>query len=128
MRNTLAAIIAFASAALAHAQPVPAAAASQGVSSAREIADSALGRCVRSAPRYPVEALRLELSGRTVVGFRVTTEGGIEGPMLRHSSGHDVLDRAALAHLDRCIARFRATEQPRLPPGSFALPLLWRID
>ena len=63
-----------------------------------------------------------------MVGFVVAADGVITGPTLRQSSGHTTLDSAALAHMTGCIARFRASEPPRLPAGTYALPLLWRIE
>jgi TonB family protein len=62
------------------------------------------------------------------VVFTVAESGSIESPGLLRSSGHAVLDQAALAHLIKCIAEFPLDHQPKLPVGTYALPLVWRIE
>lgn len=106
----------------------PPPAASSAHANARLVSESPLGQCVRRPPRYPVEALRKALSGQSVVAFTVAADGALENPALLRSSGHAVLDSAALAHLGRCIAHFRLAEQPPLPAGRYALPILWRVE
>lgn len=104
------------------------AAAPAGAASARSMAQSTLGACVRKPPSYPVEARRQGLQGQTVVGFVVGADGRPEAAALLRSSGHAVLDRAAVRHLARCIDGHVAAEAERLPPGRYALPLDWRLE
>jgi len=108
--------------------PISAASAAERQANGRQVIESQLGMCVSRPPAYPQEALRSELTGRSLVVFTVTAEGNLENPGLLRSSGHAVLDEAALSHLNRCIAASTAAEQPKLPQGRYALPLLWRIE
>jgi len=54
---------------------------------------------------YPRTALSYRLSGRVMVAFDITAEGRATNCRVVHSSGHDVLDRAACRPLER-KARF----------------------
>jgi TonB family protein len=83
---------------------------------------------MRRPPEYPPEALRLELTGRSLLVFTVTAEGSIEKTGLFRSSGFTLLDQASVAHLDKCVAAFMAAAQPKLPSGTYILPILWRIE
>ncbi len=109
----------------ASAAPISAEVAQQN---ARAVAEPPLGACFRRPPAYPVVALRNEQTGRSLVGFTVTESGSIENPALLRSSGHTVLDQAAVGHLLKCIALLPPDYQPKLPVGRYALPLLWRIE
>jgi TonB family protein len=95
---------------------------------ARVVAESPLGTCFTRPPAYPTVALRSAQSGLSLVVFTVSESGSIESPALLRSSGHAVLDRAALGHLVKCIAEVPLDSQPKLPVGRYALPLLWRIE
>lgn len=115
------------------AQPVAPDASSAPASAARGdearvVGASVLGQCVRRAPAYPVQALREELQGRSVVEFTVSASGAPEAPAVRQSSGHRLLDQAALEHLVRCIDAHAQAPGGPLPPGRFALPVLWRLE
>lgn len=59
------------------------------------------GRC--PAVRYPSRAVRLGLEGTVVLLLHVTAEGAVERAQVAESSGHEVLDRAALA----CVEGWR---------------------
>jgi protein TonB len=48
------------------------------------------------APRYPARAVRLSLQGTVLLVAYVSVGGNVEKLEVRQSSGHDVLDRAAL--------------------------------
>ena len=89
---------------------------------------SSLAACFQKPPAYPIEARRLDLQGRTMVLFAVSVEGVPEEPSLLRSSGHAVLDHAAIKHLSLCIRQFVATSTERLPAGRYALPMVWRIE
>jgi protein TonB len=93
----------------------------------RKVADSTLGACLRKQPTYPVAALRQGLSGRTTVAFSISPEGAIENQAIARSSGHVMLDQAALAHLQKCVTSFDVAKEPQLPTGRYALPLVWRL-
>ncbi|MGC1175504.1 energy transducer TonB [Polaromonas sp.] len=55
-------------------------------------------------PEYPPAALRQELQGQVMVKLRVLASGAAADVQIRTSSGHALLDEAALAYLRR--ARF----------------------
>lgn len=99
-----------------------------GAAAARMVAASPLGACFRRQPAYPVTALRNEQEGQTVVAFTVAAAGQIQNPGLVRSSGHQILDQAALAHLNQCIASVSTQPDDPLPPGRYALPMVWRIE
>ena len=102
--------------------------AEQAQQNNRAIVESPLGACFRRPPAYPAVALRNEQTGRSIVAFTVTESGAIENPLLLRTSGFTVLDQAAFAHLVKCIALFPPDHKPKLPVGTYVLPLLWRIE
>ena len=118
------------------AQPAPSSSASSPQTSqaseqawkAQAVAGSSLAVCVRKPPEYPIAARRLGLQGRTMVLFAVSAEGVPEEPRLLRSSGHAVLDQAAVKHLGSCIKAFVETSSERLPSGQYALPMQWRLE
>ncbi|MFC5498596.1 energy transducer TonB [Caenimonas terrae] len=99
-----------------------------GASGARRVASSPLGACFGRQPAYPARALRNDEQGASLVGFTVSPTGHIEDPGLLRSSGHGLLDQAALAHLNKCIASVTTQPDAALPPGRYALPMVWRIQ
>ena len=58
---------------------------------------------------YPAEARRQGWEGRATIAFVLRADGTIEEPEVRQGSGHDLLDRAALAAI--------RTAAPFPPPG-----------
>lgn len=65
---------------------------------------------------YPREALRQRLEGRALVEVTVHTSGTVMGTRLLASSGHDVLDRAALASARQWrFARIPRTRKAAIP-------------
>jgi protein TonB len=46
--------------------------------------------------QYPRRALRRRLEGVVIVGFRIQADGRIDSVRVINSSGHDVLDAAAV--------------------------------
>ncbi|MBP6902874.1 MAG: TonB family protein [Burkholderiaceae bacterium] len=118
---------------VAQAVPEPAAsAASAPRPSARLIAQrvaaSPLGQCFRRLPAYPAQALRSEQEGETLVAFTIDAAGRAAAPALLRSSGHKILDEAALAHLEKCLAQHGEASTEALPAGRYALPMLWRLE
>jgi TonB family protein len=89
---------------------------------------SSLGTCFRRAPVYPPDALRAEMSGRSLVSFVIRADGRPDSPKLHRSSGYSLLDEAALRHLEGCLTSFVYDESEVLPSGLFILPLSWRIE
>lgn len=86
-----------------------------------------------------------------MVAFTVNAEGLPGQPAVAQGSGSTLLDQAAMAHLQTCIDRFEAelagasaqaaaaasgpsdtdgrppaTAEP-LPPGTYRLPIVWRL-
>jgi protein TonB len=76
--------------------------------------------------RYPDAAARQRISGATRLAITITRSGGLAGARVTGSSGHGVLDEAALA------AARRAAPYPRPPEGvgggtfSFAVTMRFR--
>jgi protein TonB len=62
---------------------------------------------------YPVEARQARQQGVVTVRFTVDRNGGVSGTSIKRSSGHDVLDQATLALLQRVapLPRMPATMQ-----------------
>ena len=92
------------------------------------VASSALGACFRRPPQYPAAALRDEQQGSTTVLFEVSARGVAERPSVVRSSRFPLLDEAALNHMKKCIASTAKETDGTLPPGRYALPLVWRIE
>ena len=52
-------------------------------------------------PVYPKRAIRRGLEGRCILAIRVTAAGSVESVRIRKSSGHGILDRAAIAAVQK---------------------------
>ncbi len=98
------------------------------ISPGQQVINSSLGTCFRRQPPYPAAALRSDQQGRTAVAFTITAAGRSENPTVYRSSGHELLDQAALAHLIRCSNAFNARDLEPIPAGRYVLPMLWRIE
>lgn len=72
----------------------------------------------RPPPRYPPAAAAQALQGRVWVSMLVDAQGQVVAAILRRSSGHDVLDQAAIAEVRAW--RFTAGTTHR-PPGTLSL-------
>lgn len=71
-------------------------------------------------PEYPPAALRQELQGQVMVKLRVLASGAAADVQVRTSSGHAMLDEAALAYLRR--ARFiPARDRDGMPVDSLVV-------
>lgn len=91
------------------AAPAPAAAAAPSVDIDALYASyaAALERLIERHKTYPRVAQRAGLQGTVVVEVRIDGEGRILAVRVLRSSGHGVLDRAAVASIER-IGRFNA--------------------
>jgi len=89
---------------------------------------TALELCLQQPPIYPSLALRTGLEGRTLLRFAITAEGGVQPSVVDQSSGHALLDGAALAHFERCRAGVIAQAGAALPVGLYRLPITWRLE
>jgi protein TonB len=72
---------------------------------------------------YPHAARRNGIQGRTVLGFILLADGSIRGLTIREGSGSAVLDRAALAAVERAA--------PFPAPGtavSVVIPVVFRLQ
>lgn len=97
--------------------PAPAPAAPEPRINRRALARSYVRR-VRAqigSPAYPRAARRRHLQGTVLVGIRIDRQGNIAGVRVKESSGHSVLDAAALA-------RYQAVDTVIAPPEELA----WR--
>ncbi|MES2320051.1 MAG: energy transducer TonB [Pseudomonadota bacterium] len=63
----------------------------------------AQGVCVR--PEYPKKALREEHQGSVELEFLIDLDGSVADSMIRKSSGHALLDAAAVKALSKCKFR-----------------------
>lgn len=77
---------------------------------------------------YPAQARRRNWEGRVVLSFRVTPGGGVTSIQVTESSGHELLDQAALTALSRAAAmpmkEFPALEQTL----SLRLPVIFQLN
>ncbi len=71
---------------------------------------------LRKALRYPREAQRERLRGEVHVSFTISSSGGVGGIRVVRSSGHPVLDQAAIATVQR------AAPFPPTPDGRASWP------
>jgi len=56
-------------------------------------------------PEYPKEAMQAHWTGVSTVAFLIDTEGKVRNAKVLKSSGHDILDDAALTTLKNCAFR-----------------------
>lgn len=85
-----------------------------------------IGGGVNRPPAYPRRARRLGWQGRVILRVRVTAHGRVETIRLSRSSGHDVLDRAAL----KAVRAWRfspATLGPAPVAAWIDVPILFRL-
>ena len=60
--------------------------------------------------------------------FEVSASGVAEKPAVFRSSQFPLLDEAALNHMKKCIKSTAKETDGTLPPGRYALPLVWRLE
>lgn len=76
---------------------------------------------IESRKRYPDPARSRRTEGRVTVSFTITPEGRVTGVQVVKSSGHALLDQAALATVAE------ASPFPRVPPNLFKGPFQMQI-
>lgn len=90
---------------------------------AADYAHASLGN---QPPRYPRRARRDGLEGRVVLSARVSAAGRIVGLEVARSSGHEILDRAAVRAVNRWIIR-PARQGSKPVPSEIRIPILFRL-
>ncbi|MBA4148369.1 MAG: TonB family protein [Verrucomicrobia bacterium] len=76
-------------------------------------------------PIYPLEARRLKQEGKVVVNFYINASGKVDKVELHESSGHSLLDQAALAAAQR--SRLRPAYINNRPVNSKAQAPFWFV-
>ena len=87
-----------------------------------------LASATRRFKRYPALALDSGLTGRAEVQVVVAANGLAEPPQLASSSGHELLDQAALEMISRAVQLTRLPQQLRGQAFAFKLPVLFELD
>ena len=85
-----------------------------------------IGAAHTCTQRYPFLAVRLDQQGTTTVHFTVNTDGSVANVQLARSSGHEMLDEAAL----RCASVWRyrpAFEDGRPVTAPWTANIQWRL-
>lgn len=107
--------------------PRPAAATPGLIASIEQAYKSALQAEIARHRSYPLLARRLRQEGTVAVGFVVQADGRLTAIELLESSGHQLLDEAALAAV-REVARFRPIpEELGRQDWSLSVPLNFRL-
>lgn len=88
----------------------------------------AIASQARRFKRYPAEARASGWTGSTEVRLEVGAEGQPRPATVSRSSGHEVLDRAALAMIDAGAARARLPDSLRGREFAVSLPVEFRLD
>jgi protein TonB len=79
------------------------------------------------APTYPASARREGLSGRVVLRVQLDADGSVVSTRVRQSSGHAILDEAAMASVR--LWRFQPAKQQGIAIEQvIAVPITFRID
>lgn len=81
----------------------------------------------RVAPKYPPQALRQNYEGQVSIAVTVGTDGNVVEAHLATSSGHQELDRSAVAAVEKC------TFSPAIAQGDavvsrFVVPLVFHLS
>lgn len=78
-------------------------------------------------PPYPLSARRHGAQGRVLLSVRVGADGASHAVLLKHSSGHAVLDNAALQTVQRW--RFVPAQRGDAPVESWVdVPIVFRLE
>lgn len=88
----------------------------------------AIASQARRFKRYPAEAKASGWAGSTEVRLEVGAEGQPRPATVARSSGHEALDRAALAMIDAGAARARLPDSLRGREFAVMLPVEFRLD
>lgn len=76
---------------------------------------------------YPMQARRLGWQGTVLLGFHLNSNGRIEAIRIRHSSGHTVLDRAAISALEK-VKQIQGDQQRLILAQDLTLPVIYHIE
>jgi protein TonB len=82
----------------------------------------------RRFKRYPPQAMESGWTGSAEIRVEVGSDGRPHAATLVRSSGHDVLDRAALAMIDAGALRARLSEGLRGKTFAVVLPVVFNLD
>lgn len=82
-------------------------------------APASIGKAHECANYYPPIAQRLNQEGEVTVQFHISADGSVSDPSVVQSSGHDLLDQAAL----RCVPSWRY--KPAMANGA-AVETTWK--
>ena len=77
--------------------------------------------------RYPPAAIKQQLEGSTVIIFRLTPNGRLVSKRVVQSSGHPILDGAALAAVDRVRSFPRITTDMVNEPVDVTMPVKFEL-
>ncbi|MCX7161789.1 MAG: TonB family protein [Rhodocyclales bacterium] len=88
----------------------------------------ALAAQARRFKRYPAQALASGWAGSADVRVEVGSDGQPHAATLVRSSGHELLDQAALAMMDAGALRARLPESLRGKAFAVVLPVLFNLD
>ncbi|MET0320704.1 MAG: TonB family protein [Duganella sp.] len=78
-------------------------------------------------PRWPRESLRKQQQGAVKLAFLIDEDGVVRDAKIRESSGHALLDQAAIEGVKRCLFTPYA-EQGKLMPTWTNMEYHWKID
>ena len=82
----------------------------------------------RRFKRYPPQAMASGWTGTADIRVEVGSDGRPRPATLVRSSGHEVLDRAALAMIDAGALRARLSESLRGKTFAVVLPVVFNLD
>jgi len=98
-----------------------------GRNAIRQYSQTVAARIVEDQ-RYPSDALKHGFEGRVLVSAEIGPDGQVRNARLLESSGHWMLDRAAL---DKVLATKNLPEPPMMLRGrgfTLGLPIIFRIE
>ncbi len=78
-------------------------------------------------PQYPVEALQVDAQGTTTLQFVVDDKGALTDAAILKSSGHQVLDQAALSSLSKCRFKPAVAAGQTQRSSTFKVEYVWRL-
>lgn len=81
----------------------------------------------KCSPEYPSRAIRDELEGTSLVQFLIGTDGRVKQSRVEKSSGHKVLDDAAIAAFSRCQYT-PATVDGVAQEGWATIRYVWKLE
>jgi TonB family protein len=79
-------------------------------------------------PDYPAQALRIEAQGTTTLQFVFDDEGVVRQVEVLKSSGHDLLDRAAMESLVKCRFRPAVQSGQKERRNTIKVEYVWRLS